>query len=121
MRSHEPMEPGDRDRAVMIQHAEESTGTSGFPREGWTVLANPVWMSKADVRGDERWKQAQVAAKIDSVWEMSYRADMDPELMDVPKLRRLVYRNRVYQIVAATMIGRREGIELATIVSTKVE
>lgn len=115
-----PLEPGNRDRAVTLQQGTEGGGTSGFPRESWTLLATPVWMSKRDVRGDERWKTAQIAAKFDSVWQMGYRADMDPELVDVPKLRRLVYQGRAYQIVSATMIGVREGVELTTIASSKV-
>ena len=50
---------------------------------------------------------------------MSYIASMDPELVDVPKLRRLVYQGRTYEIVHAAMIGRREGIEFLTIASSK--
>lgn len=114
------MEPGARDRAVLIQQAEPTSGTSGFPRDAWSTLATVVWMEKGDTRAEERWKTAQVAAKFDSIWEMGYREDMDPELVDVPKLRRLVYQGRAYQIVGAILIGRREGIELATIASTKV-
>lgn len=104
----------------MIQQADTTIATSGAPKESWFTLASPVWMSKRDMRGDERWKTDQVTAKFDSLWDMSYRADMDPELVDVPKLRRLVYQNRTYQIVSATLIGRREGVQLATIASTKV-
>jgi hypothetical protein len=115
-----PMEPGQRDRAVSIQQADDDTGTSGFPRESWFPLVNNAWMSKRDIRGEERWKTDQIASKFDSIFEMGYRADMDPELLDVPKLRRLVYQDRIYQIVSATLIGRREGVQLATVASTKV-
>ena len=115
------MEPGQRDRAVLIQQADTSTATSGFTKEAWFTLVPVAWMCKKDVRAEERWKTAQIAAKFDSVWEMGYRADMDPELVDVPKLRQLVYQGRTYQIVSAKQIGRREGIELATVASTKKE
>lgn len=114
-----PMEPGHRDRAVTIQQGVAGTAPSGAPIVTWTTLATPVWMSKRDMRGDERWKTDQIAAKFDSIWEMNYRSDMDPELVDVPKLRRLVYQGRTYQIVSAVQIGRRGGVQLATIASTK--
>lgn len=115
-----PIEPGNRDRAVNIQQADESTGTSGLPREEWYALVSNVWMSKQDLRGTERWNTDQIAAKFDSIFQMGYRPDMDPELVDVPKLRRLVYQDRIYEIVSATLIGRREGVQLATIASAKV-
>ena len=102
----------------MIQQADAVTAPSGATKEQWYLLASVVWMSKRDVRGDERLKMDMVSAKFDSLWEMGYRPDMDPELVDVAKLRRLVYQDRIYQIVFATQLGRREGIQIASIVGT---
>jgi hypothetical protein len=51
---------------------------------------------------------------------MYYRADMDPDLVDVPKARRLVFGGRVHDIAAAQHLGRREGIELSTKATTQV-
>lgn len=108
------MEPGARDRYVAIHAATDDTGTDGFPGQAWTAMAS-VWMSKRDVGGAERLRAGQVDAQFDTIWEMSYRADMDPELIDVPKTRRLVYQGRTFQIVAAGQIGRREGVEIMTV------
>jgi hypothetical protein len=115
-----PVEPGKRDRAVTIQRPGESIGTSGFPKATWTTLASPVWMEKRSVGGQERFTDNQTAAKYDTRWIMGWRADMDPDTVDVPKLRRLSFGGRFHDIVAATEIGRREGIELLTLTSTKV-
>ncbi len=109
-----PMEPGERDRSVIVQQLTDSVGTSGFPVETWDTL-DTVWMRKLDVSGRERFMAAQLSAPIDTQWEMGYRADMDPELEDVRKTRRLVYQGRVFDIVDASQIGRREGIELLTL------
>jgi SPP1 family predicted phage head-tail adaptor len=109
-----PMEPGERDRFVMLQQKAEASGTSGFPVETWSNLGG-VWMSKADIRGMERLQAMQMSAKYDTRWEMAYLASMDPELVDVPNLRRLVYQGRTYDIVSASQIGRREGVEVMTI------
>lgn len=110
-----PMEVGERDRAVTIEQLNEETASSGFPTEPWSTLASPVWMRKLDAKGDERQKADQNAAYYETQWEMGYNADMDPELINVAKTRRLIYRGRVHQIVMASLIGRREGIELLTV------
>jgi head-tail adaptor len=113
-----PMEPGERDRAVLIEQAVETTGSSGFPVQTWTTLAYPVWMRKMDMRMQERFNAAQISAAADIQWEMGYRPDMDPELVDVPKTRRLRWQNRTYDITGASLIGAREGVELLTLSKT---
>lgn len=110
-----PMEPGERDRAVTIQQLTESAGSSGFPVETWATLVTPVWMRKLDVGSQERFAAAQLSAPYETQWEMGYRTDMDPELVNVPKTRRLLYGGRTYDITGASQIGRREGIELLTV------
>jgi head-tail adaptor len=109
-----PRDPGERDRYVTIQQVTRGKDTAGMPKETWTPLVN-AWMSKQDVGGRERFADHQTSSPYDTRWEMGYRTDMDPELLKVPKLRRLVYQGREHDIVAASMIGRREGIELLTL------
>jgi hypothetical protein len=115
-----PMEPGERDRAVTIQQLEETIAPGRLPKETWILLATPVWFRKLDAKSSEKVKSDQVAANFDTQWEMGYRGDMDPDLIDVPKKRRLLYQGRIYPIVGASQIGRREGIEVLTLSSTKV-
>lgn len=118
-----PIDPGERDRAVTIQQrpsADATSGDSRFPVETWTTLAERVYMRKVDGAsgwGGERFQANQLSAPATTLWEMSYRADMDPELVNVAKLRRLTYQGRTYDILEANMIGRREGIELRTLSS----
>jgi len=114
-----PMDPGARDRSVTIQQLAESVGGSNYPVGTWSTLTT-AWMRKRDLKGWERFKAAQVSAPAETLWEMGYRPDMDPDLVDVPKTRRLVYEGRIYDITAASQIGRREGVELMTLGSTKV-
>jgi hypothetical protein len=119
------VEPGERDRDVRIDQRSGTTDAkqrSGYPVEAaaWSTLAARVPMKKVDVSARERFTENQVAAAYDTVWEMEYRADMDPELVDIPKTRRLFYEGRVHDVVDASQIGRREGIELVTLASTKV-
>lgn len=108
-------DPGKRDRLVTIQEMTSSIDAdSGEPVEAWDTLAT-VFMEKVEMRGNERFQSQQMTAPYDTRWRLPYRTDMDPETLDVPKDRRLVYKNRVYDIISAQMIGRRDGIELMTL------
>lgn len=109
-----PLGSGARDRQVTIQQGADSKGGSNFPVETWTDLA-VVWAAKKEVRGLERFVADQVSAPFDAKWEIPYVASMDPDLIDVPKTRRLVVKGRVHDIVAAAEIGRRQAIELTTL------
>lgn len=106
---------GALDREVTIQQLSEAA--SGYPVETWTDL-DVEWMSKKDLRGSERFMAGQLSASYDTRWELHFREDMDPDLIDVPKTRRLSYRGRVYDIVHAVELGRQEGIALLTIAKT---
>jgi hypothetical protein len=109
------LDAGLRDRVVTIQQrssVDVPDEDSGEPVETWTTLDIAAW---------ERFKADQTAARYDTKWEMNYRLDMDPELVDVPKTRRLVVNGRYHDIVACFEIGRRAGIEVLTMASTKTE
>jgi SPP1 family predicted phage head-tail adaptor len=110
------MEAGDRNWIVTIQQrqTEDETDASGAPLETWTTLVQ-MPASKLPVRGQERFTAQQLSASYDTRWAINYRADMDPELVHVAKMRRLKHRNRVYDIVGAEMLGLKQGIELLTL------
>lgn len=107
---------GERDRPVVIQQlpSADRVAASRLPMEVWTHLAT-VWAQKDDQGGKERFAANQVSAPYDTRWSLPYRPDMDPELIDVPKQRRLIVNGRVHDIVAATEVGRKAGIELFTV------
>ena len=112
------IDTGQRDKHVTIQQLTESRGSSGFPVESWTTLVS-VFMAREDVGGDvssrrERFVADQQMAIADTRWTLLFRDDMDPEAIDVPKTRRLLYRGRPYNITAARPVGRRDAIELLT-------
>lgn len=108
---------GQRDKYVRIERVTVTT-PEGFPVETWSPLTS-VWMSRRELRGDERYRTAQESAAAEIRWQMPYQANMDPEVIDVPTTRRLVYRGRTYNIVAASLVENR-GIELVTLSATKV-
>ena len=105
---------GARNRLVTVQQLTESIGASGRPVETWTSLAK-VWMERMDMTGAERFRADQLSARYDTRWRMPYRSDMDPETVNVPKKRRLLYQGRIYDIVTAMPIGLHDTVELLTI------
>src|SRR5689334_4713449 len=78
-----------RDRSITIQQVADAVGASGAPMEGWTDLVT-MPASREDISGEERFRSGQESAAVDTIWEINYRLDMDPELLDVPKKRRIV-------------------------------
>jgi head-tail adaptor len=110
-------EKGNQRFPVTIQQAPSTDATedSGFPSEEWTTLATNVWMSRRSLSGDERFTAGQLSSKAQLEWGMSYRADMDPDLVDVPKLRRLVYQGATYDILSADHVGRKDGVTMITL------
>jgi head-tail adaptor len=105
---------GRRDRYVRIEQMTQTAGSSQFPVESWTTLTHE-YMARRDLRADERFAAAQASAFAETQWHLEYRADMDPEVVDVPKTRRLVYGGRIFDIASASMIGWKQGIELVTL------
>lgn len=114
------LDVGTMDREVTIQALTDGVGSSGFPVETWVDLCT-VWMARLEVRGSERFRAAQLSAPIETRWHMHYLSDMDPNAIDVPKKRRLVYLGRPFDITSASEIGRQVGIELLTLARSEVE
>ena len=110
-----PQYPGARDHLVTIQQLVSSTGPSGLPIEEWVPLGD-VWMSKSDLTGTERERfvMNQETAPFETTWVMPYRADMDPDEVEVPRTRRLIYKARQFDVIDAAMVGRRESVQLLT-------
>lgn len=108
-----PFEPGHRDQVIAIQQLSESIDPdSGEPLETWSTLAASVPAARSMVRGMERFTASQESAQAHVRFEIAYRADMDPDQVDVAKSRRIVFFDRNHDIVEASQIGAREGVEL---------
>lgn len=126
-RTRTRLDAGCRDRVITIEQLNEALEgadaadlDSGAPLETWTTLVE-MPASRQDVQGYERLRTTRQAAANEVRWEINYRPDMDPELIDVAKLRRIVFQGRVYDIVGASQVGRKRGIELWTVASTAVD
>lgn len=113
---------GARDRVIAIQERPPgiTKDTTGTPIDGpWDTYLDGVWAERQDLEGRERFQADQLATPYDTRWRIPYHASMDPEIVNVPKLRRIVFRGRVHDIVFAKQLGRAEGIEILTVATTK--
>jgi hypothetical protein len=114
------MAAGRRDTDVDIQFLRPESENDGYPVERWQTREVGVMMNRQDVRADERWTASQTSAFVETIFQMPYLPCMDPDLVDVPNERRLVLSGRVFDIRAASMIGRRQGLELLTLSGTRI-
>lgn len=106
---------GQRTRLVTIQQLTESEGTSGFPVETWTTLRTE-YMSRQDLRANEHFATNQTSAFAETQWHGVYSADMDPELVDVAKVRRFSVEGRIYDILSGSRLEPfKSGLEYTTI------
>lgn len=109
---------GRRDTLITMQQLVETAGDSGEPVESWTTLCT-LWASMETVDAPERFTEGvvmnQVSARAWIKFTTNYRTDCDPHSISVPKTRRVTYLDRVYDIAAAALIGRKRGIEFLTL------
>lgn len=107
---------GAFDREITVQQLTEAVGDDGGTTPTWTTLAT-VWAHREDVSGEERFRGGQNASPFETWWTLHYREDCDPEQVDVPKLRRVRYLGRNYDVIFARVVGRADVIELGTLAS----
>jgi SPP1 family predicted phage head-tail adaptor len=106
------MPPGARDRLVDLEKVTDAVGASGLPTESWSTLVASMPASKDALSGRERLMVSQMSAQAEVKFTINYRLDMDPDMVDVPKQRRVRYQGRIYDVTYAREVGRRQGIEL---------
>lgn len=109
------MDAGRRNLLVRVQYRSDGTSDSEFPVNDWDVTEEKqIFMNRQSARGSERLMAMQVQATYDATWNMAYRTDMDPDLVDVTAERRIVWQGRVHDIVSAAIHEDRMEIELQT-------
>jgi len=114
-----PDSSGRRDRYVLIQWrpAPDDVEASGLPKDDWSDYRS-VYMSRGVMAFDERFVADQISATEQMVWQCEYLADLDPDVVDVPKRVRLIYGGRPFNVLGASVIGRGRAIEFITSAGT---
>jgi SPP1 family predicted phage head-tail adaptor len=102
---------GELDRQVEIQKRAQVQAPAGEVIDSWDPVQR-LWASKRDMRASERWAANQRVAELATVWFMRWFPGWEAIRADT---HRLVYRDQVFEIHGVREIGRREGIEIATV------
>lgn len=105
---------GERQHLVTVQQLTETKGESKMVVQTWTALMQ-IRASKDDASGRERFVASQTTSPYDTTWQIPYIASMDPDIVNVPKNRRILYQGRVYDIVSARTVGFHRVVELETL------
>jgi head-tail adaptor len=106
---------GKRDRRIALVPLVDTTDTSGFPLAEDGTPTITLWVSKEDISGRERLLMDQESAPYDSRFVLPFADAYNPNTVDVAKVFALEYAGRRYDIVNASEIGRRDGVEMLTL------
>lgn len=100
------MRAGRLDRIVTLRSRVQTANEYGELAETFEDIG-PVWASKKELRGSERFAAQQTIGQVDTVWQIRHRTD-------VSSVSELVYDDKTYEIKGVLEIGRCEGLELHT-------
>lgn len=99
--------PGKRDRLIRIEQAvRERTSTGAFRVVEWVPFAMNVWAEVRALRGVESQMAQQLAAKVDTVFDIDFLAALSLQPNPSETLR-LVCDGRIHDIQFVQEMGRR--------------
>ena len=101
---------------VLIEALEPDDTGGSFPVETWRPQGYE-YMARNAERSRERFQNDQLISTGRNVWNVRYRRDLDPDLVDVKKMRRLHWKGKIHDIVDADFRDWEHGIDLETISS----
>jgi head-tail adaptor len=103
---------------ITFEALTEVEGPSGNPVWDWVPLY-AVFAEHVNINAAERFSGDQVVAREYTRWVFAFDARMDPDVIDVPKTRRLTYGVRAYDIQTARRAGTQGAlIEVTTLVTS---
>lgn len=101
------MRAGSLDRRIRIERRVETQSTSGHPVETWRSEAT-VWASVRYDKGSERFNAPQYTGKTMAV----FRVRWSQLTAGLTSRHRLIFNDRVHDVMDLREIGRREAIEI---------
>jgi head-tail adaptor len=98
---------GRLDRRVTLERKTVTHSASGAPIETWSSLATRS-ASVNPVSGSERFTDPQIVARDQTEFQMRW----SPGIADLSPVDRITYGGNVWDILAVSEIGRREGLKI---------
>lgn len=107
---------GKMNRRVTLRSLADGFDEERQPIKVPSVLASGVSVYREDMdsrdRSTEDFKAGQYTARLETQFVMPYRADMDPEAVDVAATRDVLDGSRAYDILFGKQLGLRRQILL---------
>ncbi len=100
------MRAGALDRRITIESQSAGRSATGAEVVTWATVAT-VSASKRDTKGDERFRAAQREDRVETVWRIRFRDDLDPSM-------RINYAGVFYELIGIVELGRKDGLDLLT-------
>lgn len=101
------LEIGKLDRLITIQELTQGKGTRyGEPTETWTDWAT-VWANVYSGGGREFEAARQITAELDTQFQIRWLSGLKPTM-------RILYEDRVYEILRIQEVNRRERLNVWT-------
>lgn len=101
------MYKGRFDRRIKIERATESRDSFNNVIKTWGSLMT-VWADKEDVRDSERIASMEVGAEITT----RFRIEWYINLADLNPKDRIIYNDKIHNILAVKELGRKQGMEI---------
>ena len=105
---------GALDRRVRIERRSGQTNGFGETIETWLDMG-AVWASRWDVSDSEQMKAAELGGAVTTRFKVRYSSLTET----IGARDRLRSEGRVYEVTGVKQIGRREIIEITTVVRTE--
>jgi len=101
------MKAGRKDRRIAIQTLTTTRSATGAVTEAW-ILAHTVWAEKTHIDGGEKFTGDQLVSEAYVNFKIDYISNISP------RLHRVLYEGRVYDILNTAEVGRREALNIVT-------
>lgn len=103
---------GSYDRRIAIQEKTVTYNADGQPIESWSNVAL-IWARIESQTATERFAAQQQYATVDTLFRVRWQEAITPTL--TPQSNRILYRDRVYDLLGVVEIGRKVEAHLPTV------
>lgn len=104
------MNPGNRDRRIIIESPTSTTDAFGGEVITWTPIGTGWWASFYPLKDSEVFRNSEATATVTHRFQL----DFTNQVWDAIDPRcRILFDGRTYNVVGIKEIGRRQGIDIS--------
>lgn len=104
------MNPGSRDRRIVIEYPTSTSDAFGGEIKTWTAIGTGWWASFYPLKDSEVFRNSEATATVTHRFQIEWTnqvwSKIDPRC-------RIKFDGRIYDVVGIKEIGRRQGIDIS--------